>query len=78
MQFISMGVQAFIAPGWDVDDAGAITFARTFYSSILDGRDFAEAVQLARRRTYEQHPHASTWGVYHCYGEPEFRLLWPS
>mgnify|MGYP001764437738 FL=1 len=74
-EFIRMGVRAVVAAGWAVDDSAALTFAGAFYDRMLKGRPFGEAVQAARRETFERHPGTNTWGAYQCYGDPDYRLI---
>ncbi|WP_157272041.1 CHAT domain-containing protein [Azohydromonas aeria] len=74
-QFISMGVRAVVCAGWAVDDAAAVTFARTFYEHLFDGRSFRDAVRNAREAARLKHPRRNTWGAYQCYGDPDWRLL---
>jgi tetratricopeptide (TPR) repeat protein len=74
-QLIRMGVRAVIAAGWAVDDAAAVTFARTFYQRMLDGETFGWAVQQARKKAYLEHGTVNTWGAYQCYGDPDYRLV---
>ena len=74
VEFINMGVKAVIAAGWAVDDAAASTFATRFYGYFLSGDGFGDAVQKARRDTYQGHPGVNTWGAYQCYGDPDFRF----
>ncbi len=73
-ELIKMGVKAVVAAGWAVDDAAAVTFARTFYTRMLAGESFGEAVLKARTETHEEHSDKNTWGAYQCYGNPNFRL----
>ncbi|MEJ6003337.1 DUF7379 domain-containing protein [Paucibacter soli] len=73
--FIRMGVRAVICAGWAVDDAAALTFAKTFYGAMLVGKTFGQAVLEARRAAWERHPGANTWGAYQCYGDPGYRLV---
>jgi len=73
-EFIRMGVKAVIAAGWAVNDRAAETFANTFYSLMLEGRHFGDAVRDARKATYLQHHGSNTWGAYQCYGNPDFQL----
>ncbi|HEX8359907.1 MAG TPA: CHAT domain-containing protein [Longimicrobium sp.] len=77
-QLIRTGVRAVVAAGWEVEDDAALTFARTFYDQMLGGRSFGEAVWLARREAYFQHPGINTWGAYQCYGDPGYVLATPS
>ena len=74
-ELINMGVRAVVAAGWAVDDTAALTFADTFYDSMLRGDNFGEAVQRARAVTYEEHgERTNTWGAYQCYGDPTYTL----
>ena len=74
-EFIRMGVRAVIAAGWAVDDSAALTFATTFYDSMLSGQPFGDAVRAARKATYNGHRAANTWGAYQCYGDPGYVLM---
>ena len=74
-QFIKMGVKAVVAAGWEVDDLAAKVFADVFYSQLLGGRDFGQAVTEARRAAYRAAPASNTWAAYQCYGSPQFRLI---
>ena len=72
-QLIDMGVKAVIAAGWAVDDAAAQTFAERFYSEMLKGSKFKDAVKDARKETYDKHhDRTNTWGAYQCYGNPNY------
>jgi len=74
-ELIKMGVKAVVAAGWAVDDAAASTFAKTFYTEMLGGGTFGDAVLAARKTTYTLHRNANTWGAYQCYGNPGFKLV---
>ena len=74
-QFIRSGVKAIIAAGWPVDDEAAATFCAAFYSEMLRGAEFGNAVTRARQETYQFQPDSNTWGAYQCYGDPGYRLL---
>ena len=75
VEFIRMGVRAVVCAGWAVDDAAALTFAEAFYSRLLAGATFGDAVHRARLATWSAHPGVNTWGAYQCYGDPGFRLV---
>jgi CHAT domain-containing protein len=74
-QFIEMGVRAVVCAGWAVDDAAAVTFAKTFYEQLFAGRSFRDAVKAARRKARDDHEQCNTWGAYQCYGDPAWRLV---
>jgi len=69
---IEIGVRCVVAAGWAVDDDAAGVFAETFYSSLLRGNRFIDAVDDARKAAYEQSPHVNTWAAYQCYGDPDW------
>ncbi|AHF00063.1 CHAT domain-containing protein [Thioalkalivibrio paradoxus] len=74
-QFIRAGVRCVVAAGWEVDDAAAELFARTFYEQMLSGETFGQAVLKARRATFDAYRHSDTWAAYQCYGDQSFRLV---
>jgi tetratricopeptide (TPR) repeat protein len=74
VQFVRMGVKAVVAAGWAVDDAAAEAFAESFYTHLLDGETFGNAVCAAREEIWIQYPNVNTWGAYQCYGDPSYRL----
>lgn len=74
LKLIQIGVRAVVIAGWVVNDLAAATFAEAFYSCMLGGQSFGDAVKSARRDTYRYHPQTNTWGAYQCYGDPSFKL----
>lgn len=74
-QLIRNGVRCVVAAAWAVDDNAASDFAQTFYSSLLDGAPFGQAVLAAREMTFRRHPGCNTWAAYQCYGDLEWRYL---
>jgi hypothetical protein len=73
-QLIEMGVRAVVAAGWAVDDQAAKEFARRFYTEMLAGREFGQAVLVARQEIFSQFGSVNTWGAYQCYGDPGFSM----
>lgn len=74
-ELIAAGTRAVIAAGWEVSDAGALTFGKSIYRELLTNREgFGEAVKIARGDVYADKPDDATWGAYQCYGEPDWRL----
>jgi CHAT domain-containing protein len=69
-QLIKIGVKCVIAAGWAVDDSAAATFATKFYSSLLQGNRFIDAVAEAREAAYNKEE--NTWAAYQCYGDPDW------
>ena len=67
---IQIGVRCVIAAGWAVEDGPAEKFATTFYSVLLRGERFIDAVAAAREAAWRESPHGNTWAAYQCYGDP--------
>jgi hypothetical protein len=75
LKFIQMGAKAVVAAGWRVADDAALAFAECFYSEMLRGMRFGEAVREARSRVYERYGDTTnTWGAYQCYGDHGWTL----
>lgn len=74
-QFIENGVKAVVVAGWAVDDEAAALFAQEFYTRMLDGAHFGDAVKDARAACYRKFPRTNTWGAYQCYGDPFYQLV---
>jgi hypothetical protein len=73
-ELISKGVKVVVAAGWAVQDGAAEAFARKFYSEMLKGECFGDAVLHARKVTYDKFKSMNTWAAYQCYGSPDYRL----
>lgn len=71
-ELIRIGVRCVIAAGWAVEDAPAAKFATTFYTSIMEGNRFIDAVATARRDAWLAG--GNTWAAYQCYGDPDWVL----
>ena len=67
---IEIGVRCVIAAGWAVEDGPAEKFATTFYSVLLRGERFIDAVAAAREAAWRDSPQGNTWAAYQCYGDP--------
>jgi hypothetical protein len=72
---IREGVRALIVSGWVVDDAACVTFTTALYRALVVGEAFGASVQKARLLTHESHASVTTWGAFHCYGDPGFRIV---
>lgn len=73
-QLIEMGVKVVIAAGWAINDMAAKEFTSDFYTAMISGSNFGDAVRLARKNCYDRHPYSNTWGAYQCYGDQFFTL----
>jgi hypothetical protein len=65
---IDIGVRCVVAAAWAVDDEAAKMFAKSFYTSLLRGSRFMDAVSDARAAAYACG--GNTWAAYQCYGDP--------
>jgi tetratricopeptide (TPR) repeat protein len=68
---IKAGVRCVVAAGWAVDDDAARVFATTFYTRLLDGSSFIDAVAAARCEA--RGCGGNTWAAYQCYGDPDWK-----
>ena len=68
---ISIGVRCVIAAGWAVDDDPANAFAASFYTALVKGCRFIDAVAQAREDA--RRLGGNTWAAYQCYGDPDWR-----
>lgn len=73
-ELINKGVRVVVAAGWAVDDGAAEVFARRFYSEMLAGACFGDAVRHARIAAYDSNQEVNTWAAYQCYGPPDYKL----
>jgi hypothetical protein len=73
-QFTTIGSRAVLAPAGDIDDLAAEAFAIAFYEAMFAASSVGQAVLAARRKTYADHGHNQTWGMYLCYGDAGYRL----
>ncbi|MEO5742173.1 MAG: CHAT domain-containing protein, partial [Vicinamibacterales bacterium] len=68
---IGAGVRCVVAAGWAIDDEAARVFAMTFYTSLLNGARFIDAIAAARSDA--RACGGNTWAAYQCYGDPDWR-----
>lgn len=71
-ELIRAGVRCVVAAGWAVEDVPAEQFATSFYSALLEGKRFIEAVGAAREAAWNANRQGNTWAAYQCYGDPEW------
>lgn len=84
-EFLRRGVRNYIGTAWAVDDAGAVEFARTFYSKLLSPPVEGEPPASVGDAMYEARTAlggdpaapAVLWAAYQHYGDPTLRLLGP-
>jgi len=69
---IAKGVKCVVAAGWAVDDGAAETFAATFYTRLIAGDAFIDAIAVAREAARAHG--GNTWAAYQCYGDPDWRF----
>ena len=65
-------VGAFAGAMWEVQDALALKFTKSFYTSLLkENKTIAQAFRIARETVREADPSNSTWLAYVLYADPE-------
>lgn len=74
-ELIRKGVRAVVAAGWPIEDEPALCFAESFYTALLAGQPFGQALKEARRKTWENFSSSNTCGAYQAYGDPDFCLV---
>ncbi|MGH8380904.1 CHAT domain-containing protein [Pseudomonas sp.] len=74
-ELIAIGVRCVVVAGWAVDDAPAALFATHFYSQLLNGNRFIDAVASARRVAWKAAPGSNTWAAFQCYGDPDWVFI---
>gem|GEM_PF-1714716 len=68
---VARGTRVCIAPIWDVTSKAATSIALAFYSHLLGGGTFGEALRMARiQAASEGGPHDPSWAAYTLYGDP--------
>ena len=71
-------VGAFAGAMWEVQDALALKFTKSFYTSLLqEGKTIAQAFRIAREAVREADPSNSTWLAYVLYADPEAYMKKP-
>ncbi len=71
-EFLRRGVTNYIGTAWNVNDQGAVTFAKEFYRRFLDDESLGNAL-LETRNQLNQRPDA-LWAAYQHYGDPFFTI----
>jgi beta-lactamase superfamily II metal-dependent hydrolase/pimeloyl-ACP methyl ester carboxylesterase len=72
-ELMGIGVRAVVAAGWNVDDAAAVAFARSFWTALADGDRLGHAVHEARQAAAAAGG-GTTWAAYQCYGDSGYRI----
>jgi CHAT domain len=82
-EFFCRGVRNYIGTAWEVNDVGAIEFARILYERFVPDQtgkssgimDLGNAVSQARVALYKQSAkYGALWAAYQHYGDPTFEL----
>lgn len=75
---LQKGARAVIVIGGTMNDDVAVDFSRIFYECFVNGDSFGDSVKNARTHLHDKYPNNSGWGLYQCYGDPEYRLSKPA
>jgi pimeloyl-ACP methyl ester carboxylesterase len=73
--FFARGVANFVCTAWPINDAGALMFAQTVYTALLNREPMHEAMRRARQKIAGDITGAGTWGAYQHYGNPYYRFF---
>jgi pimeloyl-ACP methyl ester carboxylesterase len=77
-EFFKRGVRDYVGTAWEVNDEGAILFARTLYQGLLadDGQSTLGDAVLAARTALDlrSSEYDALWAAYQHYGDPGTRL----
>jgi tetratricopeptide (TPR) repeat protein len=67
--FLERGANGVVATLWDVDDAAALLFARSFHARLRAGDSPASAVLEGQLAVRERFPDPSAWGAFLLLGD---------
>ena len=81
-EFFKRGVRNYVGTAWEINDLGAILFAKELYCTLLPdlirgtkGETLGAALLLARKALKEKESSfGALWAAYQHYGDPGFRL----
>jgi hypothetical protein len=80
-EFFRRGVRNYLGTAWEVNDEGAIVFARRFYERALPSATtpadtLGEAILRARQELKKDEvKYGALWAAYQHYGDPTLRLV---
>jgi hypothetical protein len=79
-EFFRLGVRNYVGTAWEVNDVGAVEFAKAFYESLLAGdgakRTVGEAMRVGRQALYARsRSFGKLWAAYQHYGDPMAKLV---
>lgn len=74
--FLVNGISQLIGTYWPVSDAGAATFAKVFYTELVQAKPMGEALIAARHALHKAKQ--ADWANYIHYGDPNFSIKKPS
>lgn len=81
-EFFRRGVRDYIGTAWEVNDEGAVLFAKTFYTNFLpvDPRDgqslsIGDSMLKARSKLFRaSEDYHALWAAYQHYGDPTLKI----
>jgi pimeloyl-ACP methyl ester carboxylesterase len=74
-EFFKLGVRNYVGTAWEVNDIGAELFAQDFYTALLSGESFGEAIRIARESLWrDRETYGALWAAYQHYGYPAATL----
>src|SRR3989338_571047 len=74
--FLFSGVRHYIGAIWKIQDAVSLTFAKEFYSHLINGGSVGVALRLSRLKLIKEYGLNSIWWAnYLLYGDPNFIIF---
>ncbi|MDD2751705.1 MAG: CHAT domain-containing protein [Candidatus Omnitrophica bacterium] len=71
--FLFSGVRHYIGCAWKIEDRVSLSFAKEFYTLLIDGECVGECVRRGRLKLIDEFgPAANFWASHLLYGDPNF------
>jgi CHAT domain len=79
-ELVRLGVRNYVGTAWEVNDVGAVEFAKAFYESLLATdaaeRTMGEAMRVGRQALFARsRSFGKLWAAYQHYGDPVAKLV---
>jgi len=74
--FLKSGIQNYIGNVFNIKPESASYFAEEFFKNICKGKNFGDAILIARKKVWKQYGFKDiAWFSYTFYGDPEEKLI---
>lgn len=71
---VQAGARSVVATGWSVGDESAVAFVQSFYETLAEGHDVAEALRMAKLSAIRRGLPMSLWAAFTLIGNPTVRI----